>query len=270
MKIILSRKGFDAEYGGVPSPIMPDGTLLSLPIPCRFDEPYVNMQYGNRTYWDILTELNAKKLDGNCGHVDPDLRPDFHSELPIGWCPIFGQCGAAAGHLENQEVSIGDLFLFFGWFRKTEDNDGHLRYVRNTPGLHMLYGYLQIGKIVKGECVKDYFWHPHSYRTDQNNTMYIASQQLKINGIEIGLPGAGTFIYSDDLVLTMPGMSKSRWRLPDFFRDVNISYHSESSWKKEGYFQSVAKGQEFVVSEDNQVTRWAKDIICNNIGLCTL
>ena len=33
MKVILSRKGFDSSNGGCPSPILPDGTLLSLPIP---------------------------------------------------------------------------------------------------------------------------------------------------------------------------------------------------------------------------------------------
>jgi hypothetical protein len=33
MKIILSRKGFDSGSGGCPSPIFPDGSLMSLPIP---------------------------------------------------------------------------------------------------------------------------------------------------------------------------------------------------------------------------------------------
>ena len=33
MKVILSRKGMDSESGRVASPILPDGTLLSLPIP---------------------------------------------------------------------------------------------------------------------------------------------------------------------------------------------------------------------------------------------
>jgi len=33
VKIILSRKGFDSAAGGVPSPILPDGSLVSLPIP---------------------------------------------------------------------------------------------------------------------------------------------------------------------------------------------------------------------------------------------
>ena len=33
MKLILSRKGFDSGYGQIPSLILKDGTLLSLPIP---------------------------------------------------------------------------------------------------------------------------------------------------------------------------------------------------------------------------------------------
>lgn len=33
MKFILSRKGFDSGYGGCASPILPDGTMLSIPIP---------------------------------------------------------------------------------------------------------------------------------------------------------------------------------------------------------------------------------------------
>ncbi|MGO9273044.1 MAG: hypothetical protein ACLQOO_22875, partial [Terriglobia bacterium] len=33
MKVIFSRKGFDAEAGGVASPILPDKRLCSIPIP---------------------------------------------------------------------------------------------------------------------------------------------------------------------------------------------------------------------------------------------
>jgi hypothetical protein len=33
MKLILSRKGFDSSTGGIPSPIFPDGRMVSLPIP---------------------------------------------------------------------------------------------------------------------------------------------------------------------------------------------------------------------------------------------
>ena len=40
MKVILSRKGFDSSNGGCPSPIMPDGTLLSMPIPSNDEIGY--------------------------------------------------------------------------------------------------------------------------------------------------------------------------------------------------------------------------------------
>jgi hypothetical protein len=33
MKIILSRKGFDSEFGGYPSPIFPIGLLISFTFP---------------------------------------------------------------------------------------------------------------------------------------------------------------------------------------------------------------------------------------------
>ena len=33
MKIVLGRKGFDSGWGGNPSPILPEGRLVSLPIP---------------------------------------------------------------------------------------------------------------------------------------------------------------------------------------------------------------------------------------------
>lgn len=265
MKIIISRKGFDAENGGAASPVMPDGTMLSLPIPCDWDQSYEEMIYQGMTYEDIICALKAKKCYSYCGHLDPDLRSDIHSQVPANWVPIFGQTDAAQTHLENQGVTLGDVFLFFGWFRKTEFKNGALCYVKGSKDAHMLFGYLQIGQIVQGADKEKYPWHPHSYRNSPNDTMYIASDKLIIDGQNLGLPGAGTFKFSEDLVLTMPGMSKSRWKLPDFFKEVNISCHSKESWKSEGYFQTVPIGQEFVVSEDPRVTEWAKTIIINNI-----
>lgn len=56
MKIILSRKGFDLQNGGQPSPILPDGTLLSLPIPGKLDEKilYSQLEYKGKTYFQII------------------------------------------------------------------------------------------------------------------------------------------------------------------------------------------------------------------------
>ena len=81
MKVILSRKGFDSQYGGMPSPILPDGTLLSLPIPSKTDmeTKYRDLYYGNSSYYDIIHTLNPNnkiKEEYNC-HLDPDIREEI-------------------------------------------------------------------------------------------------------------------------------------------------------------------------------------------------
>ena len=274
MKIILSRKGFDAENGKTASPVLPDGTMLSMPIPQGDGRGYDYFGYKEKSYMDIWKELKSGPKEYLC-HLDPDIRCDNRCipdatrpgkcviDLPDDWVPIFGQIGAAETHLENQGVGIGDLFLFFGWFRKTEEKEEELKYKKGEKDAHMLFGYLQIGDIVRGKDVKKYPWHPHAsyYTPTNNNTMYIASNKLIIDGKDTDLPGAGTFRFSDELVLTMPGQPKSRWRLPEFFKEVTISCHNADCFKPEGYFQTVRIGQEFVVSEDPRVADWAKNII---------
>ena len=55
MKIILSRKGFDSSNGGISSPILPDGTLLSLPIPGKFDNlSFDDLNYNGVSFSNIL------------------------------------------------------------------------------------------------------------------------------------------------------------------------------------------------------------------------
>ena len=266
MKIILSRKGFDVENGGMASPILPDGTMLSLPIPSYDSDYYADFRIDGKNYHELINELsNGKsKIHTDYCHLDPDIRKGI-IKRPRNWKPIFGQCDAAESHLENQGVKERDLFLFFGWFKETIENDGRLSFKRGANDIHAIYGYLQIGKIVRGMDVKKYSWHPHSAYPYGNNTMYIASDKLVVNGKDTGLPGAGTLKYSDELVLTYPGMTRTKWKLPDFFKEVPISYHTKDSFKPEGYFQSAHKGQEFVVGESVKVSKWAKNIIMDNI-----
>ena len=58
-------------------------------------------------------------------------------------------------------------------------------------------------------------------------------------------------------------MSRSKWNLPDIFRGLSITYHTNNSWK-DGYFQSAARGQEFVIEENIPITNWAQNIINTN------
>lgn len=267
MQVILSRKGFDGTYGRCASPILSDGTMVSMPIPSKHDNyTYNELKFpGGGSYYDAW---NALKPSGykeyNC-HLDPDIRRGIRKECK-GWKPTFGQCDAAQGHLTNHGVEVGDLFLFFGWFRKTESLDGKLRYVKEAPGIHAIYGYLQIGEILTGDAVRKCPWHPHYQYINTNNTIYVASDSLMIDGKDTGLPGAGTLRFSDDLDLTAPGQSHSRWKLIDVFKDKSIilSYHDKDKCIKDGYFQSAARGQEFVFDENAIVTEWAKKLILKN------
>lgn len=155
MRVILSRKGFDSSIGGYPSPII-NGTPLSFPIPDSKDKiKYSNLKFNGKSYLEIMRGLGIKKFDENSTcHLDPDLRFDILDNriCPNDWKGSLGQVSQAQRHLENQGVGIGDLFLFFGWFKETENKDGKIIYKRNLKypdGFHLIYGYLRIGEIIK-------------------------------------------------------------------------------------------------------------------------
>ena len=267
MKIILSRKGFDSTSGGQPSPILPDGTLLSLPIPMKGDEiKFSELSYKGKSYLDIIKELNPNtKLinDDIPAHLDPDIRKDVYQPRLNDWKAIFGQSDGSLTHLIEEKVSIGDIFLFFGWFRQTKEVDGKLKYT--GPDLHIIYGYLQIGEIyLNGDIFPEYSMnHPHLNEERQKlkqNGIYVAKDKLSFSE---SLSGANTLNYNKNLVLTKEGKTRSRWELPDFFKEPNITHHNAASFK-DNYFQSVRRGQEFVIEENDKVTEWAKNLIENN------
>lgn len=265
MKIILSRKGFDSENGKIPNPILPDGTLLSLPIPDKNgNNAFSSLHWEGMSYYDIIHSLkpNTKIKEDDMCHLDPDLRKDVRDRLQ-GWKPAFGQSDIALKHLNNMGVTEGDLFLFFGWFKETEMSQGKLIYKKKAKDLHIIYGYMQIGETIKRKSgAPDWLKeHPHigdkKNRNDESNAVFIPSDKLTILP---NLKGCGLLNFRKDRVLTKDGMSKSKWNLPELFKDVEISYHSKSSWK-DNYFQSAAKGQEFVLDATPKIMEWVKQII---------
>lgn len=263
MKIILSRKGFDSGYGGQPSPILPDGTMLSLPIPSKSDElKFTDLKYNGRSYYDIITELKpgTKIRENYKCHIDPDLRYEA-VKREKNWKPLFGQTGTAQSHLVKQGVTTGDLFLFFGWFKETEIIDNKIQYKKVAPDIHAIFGYMEIGRIyTEGNIIPSYAeYHPHAERLESGNNdcIYEAAEKLSLNN---NLPGAGCFNFNRKLILTKDGESRSRWSLPEFFKEVNISYHTADSFK-ENYFDSAKKGQEFVVECNDNIIEWAENIL---------
>ena len=238
MKIIFSRKGFDSAAGGGASPIV-DGRPVSLPIPAG--------AASSTSYADLgLGELAAQSSRGKLGpddlcHHDPMFRDD-------GTC-VFGQVGAAQTHLANQNVTLGDVFLFFGLFREEETGEPH----------HRIFGFLEIEQIVAlGSCEQEErarfaaMHHPHALAMHgTNDTLYI---------------GQGTTARQacDGLRLTAPGGPPSLWQRPAWLSKGGLTYHDrEDRWIRGGRLQSVARGQEFVadIGKRQAPTRWLAEIL---------
>ena len=261
MKFIFSRKGFDSQYGGVPSPILSDGTLLPLPIPSRQGRSLRDIQSSVGPLHTLVSDLTGGKIGADTlVHLDPDLQSLSVPRL-AGWQPSFGQVGAAQGHLAKQGVGQGDLFLFFGWFRHAEVIGGRWRYVPGAPDVHSLFGWLQIGAVLNPgapDCAKRNPWlgdHPHvafANTIGKGNTIYVGAKSL-LGG---KCPGSGVFAHwTDRLRLTAPGHSRSVWRVPDWMdpstSGLKLTYHTDASrWFRRGgslHLQTVGKGQEFVI-----------------------
>ena len=178
------------------------------------------------------------------------------------WQPLFGQEGGSETHLQNNGVKEHDLFLFFGWFRQTEYRCGEIKYVKGAMDKHVIFGYLQIGKMYRTyeDLPLSIPMHPHATQRrydSKRNCIYGASRRFLHDE---RYPGCGTFGYSEKLVLTKKGCSRSKWDLPDFFKSAEISHHSSQSFK-DGYFDSAKIGQEFVISDNEMIKDWAIEII---------
>lgn len=216
-----------------------------------------------------MEQLTSGRTTGEAlAHFDPDL---VHSALPRrpGWKPCFGQTSSSQSHLQSCGVGIGDVFLFFGWFRRVTCEGGDIwRYVRGAPDLHVVFGWLQIGEIIRvdevgpARILRERPWledHPHLYfGPDPQNVIYVASDRLALPGIrDTGLHGASEIRqFRTNLVLTAPDAGRrGLWRLPPWFSPqtdaASLTYHkNQNRWRPVGheiYLSSVGRGQEFVL-----------------------
>ena len=267
MNVVFSRKGFDGRAGGFPSPIAPDGTLVSLPIPGLSRLRYDDVMTPLGPMGELLRGLSGGRRTGREPvHLDPDLDPGARPRLD-GWRASLGQVGAAQTHLSRQHVGPGDVFVFFGSFRRAVCTDEGWRWVRGDRPQHTVFGYLSVGEVLDlGEqpdaetVVAERPWllgHPHLRgRWPANNTLYVAGDRLVLDGRTTDLPGAAAFpVWSDALSLTAPGQSASRWLVPDWLDPTRggtgLTYHGDPErWSVTPSgatrLQTVGQGQEFV------------------------
>ena len=227
MRIIFSRKGFDSAAGKAPSPII-NGRPISLPIPTlrRSETTYEMLGMG-----DIVEGLTNKKIErDHLCHEDP--------MFANGMC-AFGQTSSAQSHLENQGVTCGDVFLFFGLFSDEVTNEKH----------HRIFGFLKVAKIRQlgaHPSVKDnppgfIRHHPHTLgEWNVNNTLYLGE-------------GAESSKASKKLRLTQEGGPISSWKVPLWLFKAGMSYHGNvERWIAPDSLKLVARGQEFVTKIENK------------------
>jgi hypothetical protein len=244
--------------------------MASIPIPdpaspVRYRD--ITSPWGSASMGDVLHDLSRGRFgQDQCAHLDPDLSRNSTGRVE-GWMPAFGQCGGAQTHLHDRTVGENDLFLFFGWFREVEESAGRLRYRRSAPDLHVLFGWLRVGHVLKPttESVPDWARsHPHLHGARPvNNTLYVAATR------EDGTPDAGVFTQFDEsLVLTNRGSrTRSSWRLPTVFTPGCMSCHEDPKrWTTERdavVVQSVGRGQEFVIDVERHdgVCHWAEALL---------
>ncbi|MDR5860314.1 hypothetical protein FZZ93_16520 [Halomonas eurihalina] len=282
MKLILSRKGFDSAAGGVPSPILPDGRLVVLPIPdARSTISYAAISHAGEPLGSLVSDLTRGRIAADTrAHLDPDLTRESLPRQP-GWRPVFGQMGQALGHLRNQGVGPGDLFLFFGLFRRVERVAQRWRWVSDAAPCHVLWGWMQVSDVLSlGEGLPSaYSWagyHPHCQRLGEaGNALYIARRRLQLTEGEGNLPGAGIFShYAVERRLTAENAARvSDWELPGWWYPDDgrspLSYHGDPKrWRRSGgktALRAVARGQEFVLDTGQypEALPWVRELVQN-------
>jgi len=254
MRIIFSRKGFDSASGGCPSPVI-DGRPVSIPIPTRMPS---QVRFG-----DLAGDIGAMVNDLTKGrysasdacHLDPDIEATALRRRP-GWRGAFGQVGQAQGHLLNENVGPGDLFLFWGLFRAARKGQ---RWEFCGPREHRIFGWLQVHEVVRaganGSAVaRNAPWladHPHARDGwPVSNTIYIGARSLTLRNPINGVAGWGCF--RGGLRLTAPdSQAVSTWSVPPWLNPacggVGMTFHQQPQrWTTSGTVAIVRRGQEFV------------------------
>jgi hypothetical protein len=302
--IVLSRKGFDLSAGGCASPIL-DGKMISLPIPehnadqrkcaCQHDH---RCSEGHLTFGDLrssacasegnlivslVRELSGSKVrECDCVHLDPDLRVGLRKPEDVSLPIVFGQDGGS--QTELRRLGLGDLFLFFGWFRRVHHPHDAYLYQRSAPNIHAIWGWLQIEGILdltRPEQLDEARMlapnHPHVAHPygRKNNCLYVGRKSLAFNE---GKRGAGAFssfglqlqLTCEHQDVTPSKVARTKWSLPPCFQTIEMSrveLQNPHKWNMEnGRFLGTAAdsyGQEFVfstVKHEKEIADWLSRI----------
>ena len=134
-KLILSRKGFDSTsqprgskrgnsdlsrpYGGVPSPIFPDGSMYSLPVPgedanikVTYGDLYHEIEDSQISIGQVVEDLTQNQWTSeDWTYVSPDIREPFQSNIEgqpgLSWgCRRSTRTPAKTRHWKGRPVPV--------------------------------------------------------------------------------------------------------------------------------------------------------------------
>ena len=279
MNVIFSRKGFDGSYGGFPSIILPEemeSKMISFPIPeinpkgagIKAEDIKFILNQKDLTLKEIFEQLEiaekikvpskpAKKgLVNTVFHFDPELQTVRNMRSYAA----FGQCDKASSHLLSHGLKSGDVFLFFGSFKKTFLENDKITYDSAMYDIHAIWGYMIVDDIVH---VNDIDKALDKYPDIKTHLHYQNKEFEKGENIIICGSRFGTFNYDDKYRLTKLGYSKTIWELPEFLKGSDISYCNTVT--DPSRFKSAEIGQEFVVTnfDERKMKDWLNSLEIN-------
>lgn len=256
MKIIFSRKGFDSSAGGFPSLIFPDGTLFSIPIPSSSDDckySHLPFLYDGDSIQSILNQLTNNKICAGkkwiyCDYFDSSQKCHY-DPVRLSNSMILGQASASESHLRNKKIDRGDVFLFYGWYRRVHKINNSWCYVPDAPNVHLIWAYMIIEDVFRLD-------------TDQDKLAAIAhNQELARHphlSREYSLPNS-VYVSGENSLLTYSANrclsdlrhyeGRSKWRLPRGFNQPQ-AFSYLNNFELEGndvVIRYQGYGQEFVL-----------------------
>lgn len=304
MRLVLSRKGFDAKNGGGYSPYNPrSGKYVVLPIPVTKDfkqakqydqvkiiKDYLDTGFNYDTLYGLIYDLkpisNTKlaslaKKKKNYVHFDPMLGPcpwiNNQPEVELG---AFGQSESAQGHLAAQNVGKDSLFLFFARFTPI-DKLNKSSITNDTQDAYFLYGWMKVGSLARSKTdlkdVKDiakFHHHAHMFDKWKNNTIYMPQERLFD---DMDIPGCGYFsslneslrLSCDNLDCQDREKGCSMWAMPGCFKDNRPTYIGKRIKMCSGKdnvccADTAIIGQEFVSDLQGDTLIWVRDLFIKN------
>lgn len=291
MKVVLSKKGVDSSNCNSPLILPNNGEVMTFfPISslercdfkiCEKLSSKFNVELlskkGNSKFYYYVSSNDLNKELKPAFHIDPQLENYFDKEYNDKFLANFGP-------KNNLKLEIGDIILFFGWYKGEDGKEKNV-----------IFGYMQVGEIItlardKNKVVKIYMGledntlkkettknslednfpflnnQPHWIRfwsgESDSETIYIAKDKCDFNQ---NINGFGFLKYDDKLVLTKEkAKSKGEWKV-ERLKNIEITNYNKAKFDENGCADFVKNGfgQEFIMESTNAYN-WAKGLIENN------